>query len=493
MFANFLSGFSAILQPLTFLFMVFGVVVGIIIGALPGLSGSMGIILLLPLVYRLPADTALVMLCGLFCGSMYGGSISAILLKTPGTPSAAATVLDGYPLCEQGQAGRALGISTIASFIGGLFSSICLFLIAPQLAKIALNFHAADYFSLAIFGLSIMASSSGKNIGKGLLAGCLGLLISTVGIDAIAGTDRFTFGIPRLMRGFNLLPVLIGVFALSEVFSQVANKHGKSTANAQVITNMLPKWFDIKGFLIAAIVGSVIGVFVGIIPGTGGSIASFIAYNVAQKLSKRPDKFGKGSYEGVAAPEASNNATTGGALIPMLCLGVPGDVVTSVMLGSLILIGVRPGPLLFVESIDLVYTIFAGMFAIQFVMLAAGLLSAKYSPKILKIPTNILMPIIIILCVVGSYSLGNQLYDVYVAVCFGVIGYFMKKYGYPGAPLVLGVILGPIAEENLNRALLMSKNSLTVFYTRPISLVFLLLAAFTIVFSLVSSMKKAKA
>lgn len=493
MFTYVLSGFSAILQPLTFFFMVFGVVVGIVIGALPGLSGSMGIILLLPLVYRLPADTALVMLCGLFCGSMYGGSISAILLKTPGTPSAAATVLDGYPLCEQGQAGRALGISTIASFIGGLFSSICLFLIAPQLAKIALNFHAADYFSLAIFGLSIMASSSGKNVGKGLLAGCLGLLISTVGIDAIAGTDRFTFGIHRLMRGFNLLPVLIGVFALSEVFTQVANKHGKSTANAQVITNMLPKWFDIKGFLIAAIVGSVIGVFVGIIPGTGGSIASFIAYNVAQKLSKRPDKFGKGSYEGVAAPEAANNATTGGALIPMLCLGVPGDVVTSVMLGSLILIGVRPGPLLFVESIDLVYTIFAGMFAIQFVMLAAGLLSAKYSPKILKIPTNILMPIIIILCVVGSYSLGNQLYDVYVAVCFGVIGYFMKKYGYPGAPLVLGVILGPIAEENLNRALLMSKNSLTVFYTRPISLVFLLLAAFTIVFSLVSSMKKAKA
>ncbi len=489
MFSSVISGFSLVMQPLTFSLMVFGVVIGIIIGSLPGLSGSMGIILLLPLVYQLPADTALVMLCGLFCGSMYGGSISAILLKTPGTPSAAATLLDGYPLCEKGQAGRALGISAISSFIGGLISSICLFLIAPQLAKIALNFHAADYFSLAVFGLSIMASSSGKNIEKGLLAGCLGLLISTVGIDTIAGTDRFTFGIPRLMRGFSLLPVLIGVFALSEAFTQVNKDHNVKKTNTQVITNMLPKWLDIKGFLLAAVVGGVIGVFVGIIPGTGGSIASFIAYNVAQKISKRPDDFGKGSYEGIAAPEASNNATTGGALIPMLCLGVPGDVVTSVMLGSLILIGVRPGPMLFVESIDLVYTIFAGMFLIQFVMLGVGLLSAKHSPKLLKIPSNILMPIIIILCVVGSYSLGNQLYDVYVAICFGVIGYFMKKFGYPGAPLVLGVILGPIAEENLNRALLVNKNDISVFFTRPISLVFLLLAAFTILYSIYSNIK----
>ena len=312
MFSSVISGFALVLQPLTFSLMVFGVVIGIVIGSLPGLSGSMGIILLLPLVYQLPADTALVMLCGLFCGSMYGGSISAILLKTPGTPSAAATLLDGYPLCERGQAGRALGISAISSFIGGVISSICLFLIAPQLAKIALNFHAADYFSLAVFGLSIMASSSGKNIEKGLLAGCLGLLISTVGIDSIAGTDRFTFGIPRLMRGFSLLPVLIGVFALSEVFTQVNKDHNVKKTNTQVITNMLPKWLDIKGFMLAAVVGGVIGVFVGIIPGTGGSIASFIAYNVAQKISKRPDDFGKGSYEGIAAPEASNNATTGG-------------------------------------------------------------------------------------------------------------------------------------------------------------------------------------
>ena len=376
---NLMTGFALVFQPLTFLLMVFGVGVGVIIGALPGLTASMGIILLLPLVYRLPANVALVMLCGLFCGGMYGGSISAILLKTPGTPSASATLLDGYPLCEQGKAGKALGISTISSFIGGLISTVCLILIAPQLAKVALKFQAADYFSLSIFGLTIMASSSGKKVVKGLIAGCIGLLASCVGIDTIVGVNRLTFNNMYLAGGFTLLPVLIGVFAISEVLSQVQTSKDKSPVSVQAVTNILPTWLDIKAILPSALVGGVLGVFIGIIPGTGGAIACFLAYNIAQKFAKDRHLFGKGALSGVAAPESANNATTGGALIPMLCLGVPGDVVTSVMLGALILIGVRPGPLLFVENVDIVYSIFAGMIIIQFLMLGFGLLSSLHA------------------------------------------------------------------------------------------------------------------
>ena len=266
---NLLSGFALVFQPLTFALLVFGTAMGVVIGALPGLTASMGIILLLPLVYRLPANVSLVMLCGLFCGGMFGGSISAILLKTPGTPSASATVLDGYPLCEQGKAGKALGIATVSSFIGGIISTICLILIAPQLAKVALKFQAADYFSLAIFGLSIMASSSGKNVVKGLIAGCIGLLASCIGIDTIVGVNRLTFNNMYLAGGFSLLPVLIGVFAISEVLTQVQEKSEMGKIMAQTVRNILPSWIDVKLILPTAIVGSILGVFIGIVPGTG--------------------------------------------------------------------------------------------------------------------------------------------------------------------------------------------------------------------------------
>ncbi len=488
--ANLALGFSLVFQPLTFALMVFGTGVGVIIGALPGLTASMGIILLLPLVYRLPAAVSLVMLCGLFCGGMFGGSISAILLKTPGTPSASATVLDGYPLCEKGEAGRALGIATVSSFIGGLISTGCLILIAPQLAKVALKFQAADYFSLSIFGLSIMASSSGKNVVKGLIAGSIGLLASCVGIDTIVGVNRLTFNNMYLAGGFSLLPVLIGVFAVSEVLTQVQKRAEASEVMAQKVTGILPSWEDIKLIFPTTIVGGLLGVFIGIVPGTGGAIACFLSYNLAQKFAKDRHEFGQGAISGIAAPESANNATTGGALIPMLCLGVPGDVVTSVMLGALILIGVRPGPLLFIENVDVVYSIFAGMLIIQFLMLLFGLISSRYAPSILKVPNTLLMPIILVLCVVGSFSLNNALYDVTVALAFGVIGYFMKRWNYPGAPLVLGIILGPLAEENLNRALLVSNNNWAVLVQRPISLTFLILSLISIGIAIFSARKQ---
>lgn len=492
MLENLLMGLGNVFQPFTFLLACFGTFIGTIIGALPGLSGSTGIILLLPLVYSLDSAQALIMLCGLFCGSMYGGSIAAILLNTPGTPSASATSLDGYPLCQQGKAGKALGVSIVSSFIGGLISTICLILIAPQLAKIALNFHAADYFALSFFGLTIMAST-GKDPIKGLISGVLGLLISTIGVDKLMGVDRFTFGNYRLMRGIPLLAVLIGVFALSEFFTQVQKK-GDNTGDVveQHIGKVLPSWVDFKGFALSAIVGSIIGVFIGIIPGTGGSISCFLAYQVAKKLSKHPEDFGKGSLEGVAAPESSNNGTTGGALIPMLCLGVPGDVVTSVMLGALILIGVKPGPQLFNESPDIVYAIFAGMLVIQFIMLAIGIGCAKFSPHLLKIPRTLLMPIVAILCFIGAFSNANNMMDILIALIFGIIGFAMKKFGYPGAPMVLGLILGSMAEENLDRALILSGNDATVFLTSPISCVFLILSVLSIIWAIFSNIKESR-
>ena len=494
MFAHLMSGFANVFMPFNLLMAVFGTTVGIIVGALPGLSGSTGIILLLPLVYRLDASAALVLLCGLFCGSMYGGSIAAILLNTPGTPSATATLLDGYPMNQKGEAGRALGISTVSSFIGGLISSICLALIAPPLAKVALSFTSPDFFSLSLFGLAIMASTN-KSVIKGLISGFVGLLISTVGVDSVAGIDRFTFGNYKLMRGLQLLPVLIGVFALSEVLT-VVQKGGEREGSAanQKLGRVVPTSSDFKALLLSAIIGGFIGVFIGIIPGTGGAISCFLAYQVVKRISKHPDDFGTGIPEGIAAPESSNNGTTGGALIPMLCLGVPGDTVTSVMLGALTLIGVKPGPQLFVEpeGITIVYAILAGMIVIQFIMLIVGLGCAKVSPYILKIPQTLLLPLIAAFCIVGAYSNANNLFDVLIAIIFGVIGFGMKKFGYPGAPLVLGIVLGPIAESNLNRALILSNNSWTTFITHPISCVFLVVSVVLIVYSLVNNIKKDK-
>lgn len=494
MFQSLMAGFANVFRPFAFLMMTFGTAMGIIVGALPGLSGSTGIILLLPLVYTLDSDVALVMLCGLFCGSMYGGSISAILLNTPGTPSATATLLDGYPMNQKGDCGRALGISAVSSFIGGLISAICLALIAPQLAKIALLFTSPDFFALAIFGLSIMASTS-TDIVKGLMSGFVGLLISTIGVDGVMGTNRFIFGNVRLMRGLQLLPVLIGIFAFSEVF-RVVQKGGEREGEAanQRVGRVIPTRMDFKALLLPALIGGFLGVFIGIIPGTGGAISCFLAYNIAQKISKRPNEFGTGIPEGIAAPEASNNGTTGGALIPMLCLGVPGDTVTSVMLGALTLIGLRPGPQMFVETEGkaIVYAIIAGMIVIQFVMLVVGLACAKASPHILKIPQTLLLPIIATLCIVGAYSNSNNMFDVFIALLFGVIGFGMKKFGYPGAPLVLGIVLGPIAEENLNRALIVSDNNWSTFLTHPISCIFLALSVFVVIYSFIKNQKEAK-
>jgi putative tricarboxylic transport membrane protein len=478
------QGFAQILSLNTFPFLFLGVAGGIIVGALPGLTASVGIILLLPLTYKLDPSTGMVMLCGMFCGAIYGGSIAAILISTPGTPSAAATVLDGYPLAQRGEAGKALGVATLASTAGGILSTFCLIFLAPQLAKVALKFGPEEYFALMVFGLTIIGSVSGKSLIKGMLAGLFGLLIATIGLDPVTGYARYSFGIPDLMSGFPLLPVLIGLFAFSEIFIQLENVTRKGVRKiTHRIGNVWPSWAEIKSLTPIILLSSVLGTVIGVIPGTGGAIAAFLAYNEAKRWSKDPESFGKGNLAGIAAPEAANNGTTGGAMVPLMTLGIPGDVVTAVMLGALLLLGIRPGPLMFKEHPQVVSAIFAGMMTANFLMLALGMVSVRLFPYVLKAPVSTLFPVIFALCFLGSFSLNNSVYDMGVALGFGVLGYLMRKNGFPAVPIVLGIILGPIAEDELGHAMILSHGNWLVLFRSPIALFFYGLAGFSVFFS----------
>ena len=479
-----IQGFLHVLHPLHLPFLIIGVAGGIIVGALPGLTASVGIILLLPFVYYLDTSTAMVMLCGMFCGGIYGGSISAILISTPGTPSAAATVLDGYPLAQKGEAGKAIGVATIASTSGGIISTFCLMFIAPQLARVALKFGPEEYFALTVFGLTVIASVSGKSLTKGLISGFFGLLIATVGIDPVEGYARFSFNIPNLMAGFTLLPVLIGLFAISQIFIQLELIGKKIKKYDQKIGKVLPSFKELKKLFPIIISCSFLGTFIGVIPGTGGAIASFLAYNEARRWSKDPDSFGKGNLAGIAAPEAANNGTTGGAMVPLLTLGIPGDVVTAVMLGSLLLIGLRPGPLLFKENPEVVSAIFAGLLLANVLILLLGVLSVRIFPQILKVPHSLLFPIIFTLCFLGSFSLNNSVYDMLIALIFGIVGYMMRRNGFPAAPAVLGVILGPIAEDVLARSLIISHGDWTTLFKAPIAIFFYVISTLSLAYSL---------
>lgn len=482
--AAFLDALLFVITPYNFLLLFIGVSGGIVVGALPGLTGSVGIILLLPFLFYVEPANALIMLSGMFCGAIYGGSISAILVATPGTPSAAATMLDGYPLAQKGQAGKAIGVATIASTCGGIISVAFLILIAPQLARFALRFGPPEYFALMVFSLTIIASVSAQSLVKGLLAGVFGLLVGTIGQDPLMGYSRFTFGIPRLLTGFPMLPVLIGVFAVSELFVQLSNVGKTLVQVPQKLTNVLPTRAELKSLFRVIVPTSILGTFLGIIPGTGGAIASFWAYSEAKRFSKEPETFGTGNILGIAAPEAANNGTTGGAMVPLLTLGIPGDVVTAVMLGALLVVGIRPGPMLFRESPEVIHALFVALIFAQFLILAIGLLSVRVLPKVLKTPPQILFPTILALCFIGAFSLNNSPYDMLIALVFGVIGFFLKKHGFPPAALILGVILGPLAEGHLNRALITTHGDWTILFRPPITTAFYILAALSILYAL---------
>lgn len=480
------EGFAALLDLRIILMIIGGVAGGIAIGALPGLTATMGVALLLPLTFGMDAISGILLLLGIYAGAIYGGSISAILLKTPGTPAAAATVLDGFQMSNRGEAGRALGISTVSSFGGGVISVILLVLISPQLAKLALKFSSAEYFALAMFGLSIIASISGKHLLKGLIAGVIGLLVSTIGIDLTTGYQRFTFGNINLFNGFSFISVMIGLFALSQTFISIETMVKKVVVK-QKVDRVLPTRKDLKRIAPSVVRSGIIGTFIGIIPGAGADIGAFVAYNETKRFSKHPEEFGTGIPEGIAAPEAANNGVTGGAMVPLLTLGIPGDATTAIMLGALIMQGLQPGPLLFKDHAPMVYTIFSGFFLANVIVLILGLIGIRYFTKIVSIPSYILTPIIIVLCVVGAFAINNSLFDVKVMFISGIIGYFMEKLEFPASPIVLALILGPMAERELRKTLIMTGGQASVFFTRPISAVLLVLAMFTLLMPIIKS------
>lgn len=462
-----------------FMFIILGVFTGICIGALPGLTATMGVALVLPLTFGMEATPGILLLIGVYVGAIYGGSISAILLRTPGTPAAAATVLDGYEFSKRGESGRALGISTISSFIGGVVSVIALWLISPQLAKLALRFSAPEFFLLAIFGLSIIASISGNSLAKGVMCGALGVSLSFIGIDSITGYPRFTFNNINLLSGMSFIPVMIGLFAMSQAFSTVETIFTPDQVS-QKVSKVWPTKSDWKVILKTAPISGVIGTFIGIVPGAGAEIGAFVSYSQAKRMSKHPERFGTGIPEGIAAPEAGNNGVTGGALIPMLTMGVPGDAVAAILIGALTVQGLQPGPLLFIDHKVLVYSIFLGMFVSNVTMLILGLSSLKLFVKVLSVPKAILTPMIFILCVVGSYAINTSFFDVGVMLAFGILGYFLQKVDFSVSPAVLGLILGPMAEANFRRALLMSEGSFSIFFESIIAWVFVILIFFTL-------------
>ncbi|MBQ7534429.1 MAG: tripartite tricarboxylate transporter permease [Stomatobaculum sp.] len=473
-------------DPKVLLLLAISVACGIVIGALPGLTATMGVALMVPFTYGMEMKYGLPVLMGIYCSAVYGGSISAILLNTPGTPAAAATVIDGYPMAKNGQAGRALSMSVFASTVGGLIGVAAMILFAPAMSKIALHFTSGEFAVIALFGLSVIVSISGDSLLKGFISAGLGLMLCSIGLDPMDGYPRFTFGSMNLYSGFELVPVLIGLFAVSECLISIENIEHAKTVKSKV-ERILSPMSDIRQCFVHIVKSGVLGTFIGCIPGAGSDIACFVAYGEAKRSSKNAAEFGKGSIEGVAAPESANNAVGGGAMIPMLSLGVPGDPVTAVLIGALMIQGLTPGPLLYRDHADVVFLIFASMVVaniFMFIIASAGL---PVFTKVVSIDKNILVPVIFILCMVGSFSLRNNVFDVWTAFGFGVAGYLLQKVKLPVAPILLALILGPMAEENLRRMLVANDGSYMAL-TSPICLVLFALS----IFMVVSSLRKQK-
>ena len=462
MLANILDGIMNAISMGSLLANLMGVTLGIIFGALPGLTAAMGVALLIPLTFGMPAVEAFSALLGMYVGAIYGGCITAILVGTPGTVSAAATMLEGPALTARGESRRALDMAT---FVGGIVSALALIFIAPMLARAAMSFGAPEYFAVAVFGLTVVASLSSGHLVKGLISALAGLFLATIGLDPVTGDMRNTFDNPNLFNGLSLVPVLVGLFAVSQVLVTVEDVVRGVSLKESTVSKRGISLKDLTGNVVNFIRSSVIGTLIGIIPATGVSAASFLAYSEAKRFSKTPEMYGKGCVEGIAATESSNNAVCGGALIPLLTLGVPGDIITAIMLGALMIQGLTPGPLLFVEHPVTVYGIFAAFIIANIMMLVCGLIAVRGAGKIIAIPGAVLMPIVITLCVVGGYAVNNSTFDLLVVAIFGT-----------QPPLLLAMILEPIAEANFRRALTISQNDYSIFYTSPVACIILLVS-----------------
>lgn len=469
------EGILSVMNPTTLLIILVGVIVGIIFGSIPGLTSTMAVALCLPITFGMSPLNGIAMLIALYVGGTSGGLISAILLKIPGTPSSVATTFDGAPMAERGEGGRALGIGIFYSFLGTILSMIALFFIAPPLAKVALKFGPIETFSICLFALTMIAAMISDNPFKAVMAGTFGVAISLFGISDVTGSARFTFGFSELENGFSQLPVMIGLFATGEILTSAAEgiKAKEGTILSYKIKGFGFTFQEFKDHFVNFIRSALIGIGIGILPGIGGATSNIVAYSVAKQQSKHPEKFGTGCMDGIIASETSNNASIGGALIPLLTLGIPGDTVTAIILGGLMLHGIIPGPLLFQNSGDLVYGLFAALMVATVMMLVVEYGGIRAFVKILDVPKYILFPVIFVLCVVGTYGTNHSMFDVWTSLVFGVIGYFMSKYKYPQAPLILGLVLGKEIEQNLIRGMQYTDGHFLRFFKSPIAAVFL--------------------
>ena len=477
-FGYLLDGFAVALTLENLLWVFIGVFLGTLVGVLPGLGTPATIAILLPITINLNPATGLIMMAGIYYGSKYGGSTTAILLNIPGESSSVVTTLDGYQMAKQGRAGPALGMAAIASFVAGTFGVIGLSLLALPIARWALTFGPPEYFALMLMGLVSVVFLAGSSVLKGLISATLGLLLATIGADIISGTNRFIFGQFFLIDGIEFIALTIGVFALGEVFVNVERPVGAILFKVpRGLRKLLPSRQDFKDSRFAMVQGSVLGFLIGTLPGAGATIASFMSYIVEKRFSRRPEKFGTGVIEGVAAPEAANNSETGGSMVPLLTLGIPGSGSTAVMLGVLILYGLQPGPLLFTRSPDIVWPVIASMYIGNVALLILNLPLVPMWASILRFPYYVIYPAILLISIVGVYSIHQSMFDVWLLLLFGILGYAMRKFDIPAAPLVLAFVLGPMAERALRQSMVMSQNSLDIFFTRPLSLALMLIAA----------------
>lgn len=460
--------------------LLIGALLGIIIGAIPGLGPSIGLSLLIPFTYSMSPELSMLLMISLYTSAEYGGSISAILLSTPGTAAAAATAIDGYAMAQKGQANQAISISLTASTVGGILGGLALLLLAMPLAKLALQFGPAGYFAVGLFGLTSVAALSGGSLVKGLLGAVLGLALATVGIDPISGTPRFTFSMFELYEGVPFLAALIGLFAVSEAIT-LAEKHGRKMQLAKSrVGHVFMSRKLIKETWRSMLSGSVIGTLLGILPGVGGNIACWVARDYARARDKHPEEYGKGSANAIAAPEASNNATVGGALVPLLALGVPGSPTTAIMMGALIMHGLHPGPQLFTEQPTLVYAILFGVIIASLVQYLVGSLFLPIMARTVLLPDAVIAAGILTFAVLGAFAIRNLMFDVWMTLGFGLLGYIMKKLSFPVAPIILAMVLGYLVESNYRVALVSSQGDYTVFLTDPISALFLALSLVSI-------------
>lgn len=472
-------GFQTAISPVNVFYCFIGVMLGTTIGLLPGLGSATGVALLLPLTLTLEPVTALIMLAGIYYGAQYGATISSVLVATPGDPASVVTALDGHPLARQGKAGPTLAMAAIASFLSGSVSIILLMTMAPIFASFALNFGPPELVGLLVLGLTGVVGFTGSSRAKGLAMAAVGLAVATVGIDTQSGVARFTFGNVELLGGIGFIPVVIGLFAVAEVLSQV--KIGAVEPIRTRMRDMFPDWEDWRRCRIPIARSGVVGFFMGVIPGAGATLASFFSYDIERRFSKSETKFGEGAIEGVAGPEAANNAATNGAFVPTLTLGIPGSGTTAVLLGAFLLFGIQPGPLLLSQQPELAWGLMASFYVGNLILIVLNLPLAPVFASVLRLRYSFLYPLILMLCFVGAYSIENRMWGVWLALAFGAIGFFMKRYDYPAAPLILGIILGTMLEEALVQTSAIGGGDFSIFFSRPIALFLFALSILVVV------------